>query len=673
MSEIDSYDIIVDASAWSGTRAGLADLVARVLGSTSLRVRPILDLPSSPVATYESLAEAEAVADALASRGVAVQVARRAGRRRSLGELTARGAGAGAPPRETQASSAPTDATMTPGWASRGGPKTPPVGAPGTMVGLPSWQEDLQSTVQPGGKARSEALSRGAAASGVPAEGAPVDDAPPPASRGADAAVAVPRAVASAAPEAAGASADESPTMATLETLAPASRGSDAASATPPPAPASASEIAPADPSADAPTVLRPPPPRASEADGWAGILGSALAERLVDGEDETAPMLERPPIPARRPAGDGRAGGPDTLVAPGSSDTLDPNADRDSLRAQIARVRAEVPPPRADEPSAWARAGVDIEGVREVAPAVVVPVRAPASLRASTPDSQDLARGDTLVFDPAGAPLVDAVASPAPLSPDLAGEGEEADPADLSIGDRFVRLRPPPARAADAVSPERAAFWGALAPGGGFAYLGTPARGVSYALGAVLVVPWLKGMVDAAREAAEIRDGKRLAARRGEPIQRLAYVSTFWLAAAVVVGVVWSAGVLLSASDPAESPASIPVPVVPVDTTSNSGLSEPPSGAEVPSPTPDAESADDLENARRLDELVRRARIACEGERYFECRQLAEEALSIDGRDREARLLHVRAVTQGVVDPPPDPQPESGHDRQPQRPPAPR
>ncbi|MFT6399512.1 MAG: hypothetical protein ACJAYU_004279 [Bradymonadia bacterium] len=226
-----------------------------------------------------------------------------------------------------------------------------------------------------------------------------------------------------------------------------------------------------------------------------------------------------------------------------------------------------------------------------------------------------------------------------------MATASEPLAPADqLTVGDKFVRLRQPSAdQLADGPEPRIALLWGLAAPGAGFAYLGEPNRGFRYALGSVLIFPWIKGALDASQLATDVKEGRTLLRRKPDPLARLLYVCCFW---AVVLLVGFGISVLLTGSvssplDPATQTAAD------AETTLGSAISSPPvesDSAEVELAVEPVPDPDQLE--RQLSALVREARLACEEERYAECERLAGEALDIDGRNRQALILQVEAVS---------------------------
>ena len=232
------------------------------------------------------------------------------------------------------------------------------------------------------------------------------------------------------------------------------------------------------------------------------------------------------------------------------------------------------------------------------------------------------------------------------PGAPQPAGD---VGAAGASVGDRFQMMRRETPMAATAIgpTPEGAAFWGVLAPGAGFAYLGESSRGVIYALGAPFLVPWVVGAFAAMADAKEIQAGRRLAARRSSPLGNLAYVLAFWsLVGLAVGGLCWVSVATVQERPPPVAESVDSGPSVDVTTTLIGDR-----------PTEESEHETDevagvLAREEEFSELIRRARVACGSERWVECRELAGHALDLDEQSREAQTLHVRAVSHGVIVP---------------------
>lgn len=370
----------------------------------------------------------------------------------------------------------------------------------------------------------------------------------------------------------------------------------------------------------------------------WGEILGSALADRLVAG-DEVRTGSPRgggpaaPPVPVAPRQGDTKDLAPyeQTMAPPAGATTQHPG----DLRREHAG--ASAPPEVAG--SAWSVAGVDV--AEPLAPAAL-PVDA-------TQMVAPRANEDVLAF----AGFDEAALSHAPEAPQ---DG-------MTVGDKFVRLRQPSAdELAGTPEPTRVFAWGIAAPGAGFAAMGEPSRGVNYLLGSFLVVPWVKGAVDASRFASEVKAGSALLQRKPDPLVLFVYVVGFW-------GIVAAAIALASALTISVPPPSTTDPgVVEIDSGSQTSEAEADSGTGPAVTAADVGAElDEGELRRQLNALIREARMACEEERYAECERLTGRALELDGRNREALILQVEAVSRGVRTVPERP-PETENDRQPHR-----
>ena len=383
---------------------------------------------------------------------------------------------------------------------------------------------------------------------------------------------------------------------------------------------------------------------------GWSDILGAALSARLVD-------------------------------EVPGVS----VNSSLGAPREHAAEApRSDVSPQEDPAEMATFILGGGVGLSAAMAPTPAARVNAVPGTRSAAPSATSSGSGSAWEF--AGVDLKNAVLAradddgPAPAPPRARSEQRSDDfgvadgPSRLdvdSLADRaaqsgFARLRPVETDAGDAgVSTRAALLWGVVAPGGGQAYLGSWQRGVTYALSSPLIVPWIVGVREAVREAAAGREGARLVDRRPRMGSAAWYTLAFWASIALVVTVIVSA---LRFEPRLEAPAPAPEAAA-VVVADEAETTEPEASEQA-----DADELSDEERAARLNTVLLDARRACQTERYFLCRELAEEALALDGRSREAQLLHVRAISEGVVEPPPqDPPQPTGYDRQPNRTLAPR
>ncbi len=604
LTERDTYEIIVDTDAWLASRSALADAVAGVLGVPAHRIHPVLHLQDAPIAQYAHQEEADRVAEELASKGLDVSVRRRLRRRKSLQELTRRAAPS-APNEEPSSThvnpepvvveeverpALPTPKTMKPGWLSLddSGPASP--FHKGTAVGIPAWTDPSESPVAPPAATENAELDHGALNALMAIE-------------------------------------------ATADTVEPGAHGGL-----------------------------------------WSDILGAALADRVVDDGSSVArsgiasavavsPSARRnpqppaaepaspvqseaaaaPPIPdsnGSRPSGSATVSA-HTLVAPVGAETLHPAHSRAQLAAGVSGAGEPSTAPVDDETagvaSAWAIAGVDVASEVVNAPGGVLRPVASMDERGPSIHEKPPSTGTMLMNAAEAFAGFDEAA--------MATAGEPLPPADqLTVGDKFVRLRQPSQdERKEGPEPSHALLWGIAAPGAGFVYLGEPSRGYHYALGAILIVPWIKGALDAAKLAADVKDGRTLLRRTPDPLARVLYVSCFW---AFVALVAFAAASLIPGSRGSGEGELAVQPVVNVDTGSESTIPEP-----LPEPEPAEEEStepevDPQQTERQLHALVREARLACEEGRYAECERLAGEALDIDGRNRQALILQVEAVS---------------------------
>ncbi len=193
----------------------------------------------------------------------------------------------------------------------------------------------------------------------------------------------------------------------------------------------------------------------------------------------------------------------------------------------------------------------------------------------------------------------------------------------------------PAPQRKSDH-NPLMAAALAAALPGMGQVYNGQPERGVWFALGAVLVLPWVLGVVDALRVGRAILRGDR---PPPEPVSRRAAArSHLVLDLALVFGVA--------------------VGVLAWERLNNRGTTQAAARGAVdmgvdaaPAPVPDAGPFEPLgvqkgAEQQRLEvaDLMRRGQMACDHGRYAECEELMRAVVRLDPGAREARSLLVEA-----------------------------
>ena len=189
------------------------------------------------------------------------------------------------------------------------------------------------------------------------------------------------------------------------------------------------------------------------------------------------------------------------------------------------------------------------------------------------------------------------------------------------------------PDAVADAHSPGLAGLLGLVLPGMGQVYNGERERAVWFAIGAVLIVPWVWGVFDAVAVARTIKSG---AARRPDTAAREAAVrGHLLLNMSILVGVM--VGVFLSQrmADRRAPPPPLPEPA-PVAAVVD---------ASVPDAAPDA-GPSPQERRLRVDGLMKRGRQACGRGLYAECEEIMHEILKIDRTYRAAHSLLVEAVS---------------------------
>lgn len=292
----------------------------------------------------------------------------------------------------------------------------------------------------------------------------------------------------------------------------------------------------------------------------------------------------------------------------------------------QIPRVEAPREAPDARFAPAPARPGVyKLPAGRTTLPPPeakaerVVAIAAPAS--AERPDERIRSSGSFEVVRPDGTSTLLAPArKPRPEAP-----------------------RPPPVHH----SPARAALLSVVLPGMGQVYNGERDRGVWFALGALLVAPWIYSVVDAWTTARAIADGSRAgpdpAGQRGAVTSQLAL--NLSVAFGVVVGVfLWyrlqhppPSGASLAAAQPAVAAEDGPDAGAVVAGEPDAGE---PDAAEPPRDRPPL--GDDL----AVPDLMRKGRMACGRGLYAECEEIMHAILRLDPNHRDARTLLVEAVS---------------------------
>ncbi len=177
------------------------------------------------------------------------------------------------------------------------------------------------------------------------------------------------------------------------------------------------------------------------------------------------------------------------------------------------------------------------------------------------------------------------------------------------------------------------AGMLGLVLPGMGQVYNGERDRAVWFAIGAVLIVPWVWGIIDAVAVAGRIAGGQQ---RPPDPSARESAVrGHLLLNMSILFGVV--VGVFLwqrigdRAVPPPPPPEPAPVAVV-VD-------------AAIPDAAPDT-GPSPQELRAKVDGLMKRGRQACSRGLYAECEEIMHGILKLDRTYRAARSLLVEAVS---------------------------
>jgi hypothetical protein len=204
-----------------------------------------------------------------------------------------------------------------------------------------------------------------------------------------------------------------------------------------------------------------------------------------------------------------------------------------------------------------------------------------------------------------------------------------------LDAESRYERLKGGIER--DERSPGLAALWSLLAPGAGQAYNGQPARGVTFALAGILVIPWFVSIFDAVRVSRALRDGRRRGRPQATRTSLMIVVGWWGFVVASLFGV--------QALDRVTTPPPIVVEPPTVDRFEGSGV---PHRDVDPNPGPEVDRGPAEQRAeirRQVDVLVYEARSACEAGRCDECVRIVEEALVLDESSRAAQQLHVEAI----------------------------
>jgi hypothetical protein len=389
----------------------------------------------------------------------------------------------------------------------------------------------------------------------------------------------------------------------------------------------------------------------------------------LVDAEGADTARFDAPgatDAPALDPLDTGSIGsvqaGPKIfqLAAPavGPTDTgnlpmparLDPVSDQ-SMRLNVAGTPLAPPEPfptDAPRPGVYKLPGHRQRGAQEPSVAVADPALRPPAASPATADTDPPAPAQPSAAEsgpaaarsfPAGGSAVGP--APFPASPSRAAPRPALPPA---VGPRPARPALPPAAGtprsaapnASLHSPGTAAWMSVLVPGLGQVYNGQRERGILFALGTPLVIPYLYGIYDAFRTAEDIARGKYAAP---DPHSRqTAYVGQLALGLVMIFGTIVLA---LIARRP---------PVAPVAPPAAPSLSAPAAPAPPPSSALPAISTavrPPLGDALDVPSLMKKGRMACNQGLFSECEEIMHEVISREPGNRDAYNLLVEAAQQ--------------------------
>jgi hypothetical protein len=181
---------------------------------------------------------------------------------------------------------------------------------------------------------------------------------------------------------------------------------------------------------------------------------------------------------------------------------------------------------------------------------------------------------------------------------------------------------------------PRRAAWMSTLVPGLGQVYNGQRERGILFALGTPLVLPYLFGIYDAWQVAESIAAGRYLAP--DPTLRRQAYVGQVALGLAMVAGVV--VGLLIWERASVSEPTAGPTQASPVVATAPPTSAAPREVAAAPTRVP---LGDDLP----VPDLMRKGRQACGRGLYAECEEIMHAIIAREPENRDAMSLLVEAA----------------------------
>jgi TM2 domain-containing membrane protein YozV len=189
--------------------------------------------------------------------------------------------------------------------------------------------------------------------------------------------------------------------------------------------------------------------------------------------------------------------------------------------------------------------------------------------------------------------------------------------------------------------SPGTAAWMSVLVPGLGQVYNGQRERGILFALGTPLIVPYLFGIYDAFKTAEDIARGKYAAP---DPHSRqTAFVGQLALGLVMIFGTCVLALILRRPVAPAApAPVVVTAPVAPAPATTIAPTA-------VIAPTSRAPIGDALD----VPALMKKGRMACNQGLFSECEEIMHEVIARDPGNRDAYNLLVEAAQQRKTAPP--------------------
>lgn len=335
----------------------------------------------------------------------------------------------------------------------------------------------------------------------------------------------------------------------------------------------------------------------------------------------------------------------------------VDPVSDQ-SMRLNVAGTPLAPPAPEfptdAPRPGVYKLPGHRQRGAQEPSVSVAdpamrstppagVPVEPPASAApppaAARSEPARAFPSAVSAVGPAPFPASPSVAAPRPALPPAAPRPA----ARAGLPPAGPRSPSPAATAASRHSPGTAAWMSVLVPGLGQVYNGQRERGILFALGTPLVLPYLYGIYDAFRTAEDIARGKYAAP---DPHSRqTAFVGQLALGLVMIFGTIVLA---LIARRPPVSPVAPPLPMAAAPATS--GVPAPVTAAAV-APAP---ARPPLGEGLDVPSLMKKGRMACNQGLYSECEEIMHEIISREPGNRDAYNLLVEAAQQRQRNPSP-------------------